>query len=107
MEMFQLLNMFRYNNYLGRFHWRHIDMMDVLAGYQMRSVAPLDDIARLCGLPGKLDVDGGQVQDMWFAKEAADRVCVMDDGLIIEEGTPEQIFDSPTTERAQQFLQKI
>ncbi|MBN2436419.1 MAG: amino acid ABC transporter ATP-binding protein [Spirochaetes bacterium] len=45
--------------------------------------------------------------EMWFAKEAADRVCVMDDGLIIEEGTPEQIFDSPTTERAQQFLQKI
>lgn len=65
---------FRYNNYLGRFHWRHIDMMDVLAGYQMRSVAPLDDIARLCGLPGKLDVDGGQVQDMWFAKEA-EAIC--------------------------------
>lgn len=35
----------KWNNYLGRFHWKHIDMMDVLSGYQMRSVAPLNDIA--------------------------------------------------------------
>lgn len=60
---------FRYNNYLGRFHWRHIDVMDVLADYQARAVASLNDIARLCGMPGKLAVDGGKVQDMWFAGE--------------------------------------
>ena len=43
---------FRYNNYLNRFHWRHIDLMDVLAGYQSRAAAPLDEIAVMLGLPG-------------------------------------------------------
>jgi len=52
---------FKYNNYLNRFHTRHLDLMDVLAGYQNRAWAPLDDIARLCGLPGKLGMDGSQV----------------------------------------------
>ncbi|SUO93772.1 3'-5' exonuclease [Suttonella ornithocola] len=59
----------RYNNYLGRFHWKHIDIMDVLSGYQARAVAPLNDIAKLCGLPGKLDIDGGNVQTLWDANE--------------------------------------
>ena len=40
---------FRYNNYLGRFHWRHLDLMDVLAGYQGRGRASLADIACLLG----------------------------------------------------------
>lgn len=62
-------NSFRYNNYLGRYHWRHIDMMDVLSGFQPRCVAPLDEIAKMCGLPGKLAVDGGKVQDMWLSGE--------------------------------------
>jgi predicted PolB exonuclease-like 3'-5' exonuclease len=35
--------------------------MDVLAGYQNRAWAPLDEIAQLCGLPGKLGMDGSQV----------------------------------------------
>ena len=52
---------FRYNNYLGRFHTRHIDLMDMLAAYQNRAWAPLDEIARICGLPGKLGMDGSQV----------------------------------------------
>jgi 3'-5' exonuclease len=52
---------FKYNNYLGRFHARHTDLMDVLAGYQNRAWAPLDEMARLCGLPGKLGMDGSQV----------------------------------------------
>ena len=52
---------FRFNNYLSRFHARHTDLMDVLAGYQNRAWAPLDEIARLCGLPGKLGMDGSQV----------------------------------------------
>lgn len=53
---------FRYNNYLGRFHWRHIDLMDVISGYQGRAVAPLDDIATLLGYPGKLGMTG---KDVW------------------------------------------
>lgn len=53
---------FRFNNYLNRFHDRHTDLMDVLAGYQPRANAPLDEIASLCGLPGKLGMSGDQVR---------------------------------------------
>lgn len=52
---------FRWNNYLNRFHWRHLDLMDVLAGYQMRAVARLDEVAVLLGLPGKLGMSGDKV----------------------------------------------
>jgi 3'-5' exonuclease len=52
---------FKWNNYISRFHSRHIDLMDLLAGYQNRAFAPLDDVAQLCGLPGKLGMDGSRV----------------------------------------------
>jgi predicted PolB exonuclease-like 3'-5' exonuclease len=55
-------NAFRYNNYLSRYHWRHIDLMDVLSGYQPRATAPLHDIASLLGFPGKLGMSG---KDVW------------------------------------------
>lgn len=58
---------FRFNNYLNRFHYRHLDLMDVLAGYQGRAVAPLSDLARLAGFPGKLGMDGSQVWDHYRA----------------------------------------
>jgi polar amino acid transport system ATP-binding protein len=45
--------------------------------------------------------------EMGFAREAADRVVMMDDGLVIEEGTPEHFFESPDHERTKQFLSKI
>ncbi len=45
--------------------------------------------------------------EMGFAREAADRVVMMDAGRIIEEGTPEHFFTSPDKERTQQFLSKI
>jgi polar amino acid transport system ATP-binding protein len=45
--------------------------------------------------------------EMGFAREAADRVVMMDDGLIIEEGTPEHFFDEPTHHRTKLFLSKI
>jgi hypothetical protein len=54
---------FRYNNYLSRFHDRHTDLMDVLAAYQPRASAPLDEIAGLCGFPGKMGMDGSKVWD--------------------------------------------
>ncbi|MGH8149180.1 MAG: 3'-5' exonuclease [Steroidobacteraceae bacterium] len=60
---------FRYNNYLSRFHWRHVDLMDVLAGFQPRARASLADTAALLGLPGKLGFDGSQVWDAWLAGE--------------------------------------
>ncbi len=45
--------------------------------------------------------------EMGFARVAADRVVMMDDGQIIEEGTPEQLFDAPVHDRTKQFLSKI
>jgi 3'-5' exonuclease len=52
---------FKWNSYLGRYHTRHLDLMDVLAMYQPRAYAGLDAMARLCGFPGKLGMDGGAV----------------------------------------------
>jgi len=52
---------FRYNNYLSRFHWRHVDLMDVLAGFQNRARAPLDAVATMLGFPGKMGMDGDKV----------------------------------------------
>jgi polar amino acid transport system ATP-binding protein len=45
--------------------------------------------------------------EMGFAKEVADRVIFMDDGKIIEEGSPDQIFASPKEPRTKEFLSKI
>ncbi|MEO3934517.1 amino acid ABC transporter ATP-binding protein [Micrococcaceae bacterium Sec7.4] len=45
--------------------------------------------------------------EMGFAREVADRVLFMDQGLIVEEGTPEQIFSSPRHARTQGFLSKV
>jgi polar amino acid transport system ATP-binding protein len=45
--------------------------------------------------------------EMGFAREAADRVVMMDDGRIIEEGTPEHFFQAPREERTKQFLRAI
>jgi len=58
---------FRYNNYINRYHTRHLDVMDLLALYQPRGYAPLDDLARLCGFPGKLGMDGSKVWDAFQA----------------------------------------
>jgi 3'-5' exonuclease len=60
---------FRYNNYLSRFHWRHMDLMDILSGFQGRARAPLVEVAALLGLPGKLGFSGAQVWDAWQAGE--------------------------------------
>jgi 3'-5' exonuclease len=56
---------FKWNNYISRFHARHTDLMDLLAGYQNRAFAPLDEIAQLSGLPGKLGMDGSKVWSAW------------------------------------------
>src|SRR6059036_3955798 len=45
--------------------------------------------------------------EMGFARRAADRLAMMDDGRIIEEGPPEHFFDQPREERTRQFLSKI
>jgi hypothetical protein len=56
---------FKWNNYISRYHMRHLDLMDLLAMYQPRANAPLDEIAQLCGFPGKLGMDGSKVWDAY------------------------------------------
>lgn len=45
--------------------------------------------------------------EMGFAREVADRVLFMDEGIVYEQGTPEQIFSSPVNERTQKFLRAV
>ena len=60
---------FKWNNYISRYHMRHTDLMDLLALYQGRGNAPLDQLAQLCGFPGKLGMDGSKVWDAYQAGE--------------------------------------
>ncbi|MCH7830033.1 MAG: 3'-5' exonuclease [Proteobacteria bacterium] len=57
---------FKWNNYMSRFHWRHVDLMDVLAGFQPRGRASLDQMAVLLGFPGKLGMSGDKVWDTYL-----------------------------------------
>ena len=45
--------------------------------------------------------------EMQFVREVADKVEFMDNGIVVEEGIPSQVFDSPETERAKQFLKRV
>jgi len=63
---------FKWNNYISRYHSRHLDLMDLLAMYQPRANAPLDQIAQLMGLPGKLGMDGSAVWDAYQDGKIAD-----------------------------------
>lgn len=56
---------FRYNNYTSRYHTRHLDLMDVLAMYQPRNNVPLDEMAQLAGLPGKIGMHGSAVWEAY------------------------------------------
>ena len=60
---------FKWNNYISRYHTRHLDLMDLLAMYQPKNNAPLDAIAKLCGFPGKLGMDGSAVYPAWLRGE--------------------------------------
>lgn len=71
---------FRFNNYLSRFHWRHVDLMDVLSGYQASGRASLETVAQLLGLPGKLGMSGALVWSSYLAGDLAAirNYCEMD-----------------------------
>jgi polar amino acid transport system ATP-binding protein len=45
--------------------------------------------------------------EMSFARDIADRICFLDEGVILEQGPPEQILSAPKEPRTQQFLQRI
>jgi len=58
---------FKWNNYISRYHSRHTDLMDVIAAYQPRANAPLDQIASMLGFPGKMGMSGAKVWDNFQA----------------------------------------
>ena len=62
---------FRFSNYINRFHDRHVDLMDVLSIYGGARGAPLDELSRLSGFPGKLGVGGAAVWDSYGRGEIA------------------------------------
>ncbi|MFJ1601185.1 amino acid ABC transporter ATP-binding protein [Streptomyces sp. NPDC088261] len=45
--------------------------------------------------------------EMGFAREVADQVCFLDDGVVLERGTPAEVFGAPREQRTQQFLRRI
>ena len=59
------------NNYYNRYHDRHLDLMDVLAMYQPRNNAPLDEVAQLAGFPGKIGIGGAKVWETYLAGDIA------------------------------------
>jgi predicted PolB exonuclease-like 3'-5' exonuclease len=71
---------FKFNNYISRYHMRHLDLMDLLALYQPKNNAPLDTMAKLCGFPGKLGMDGSQVYTTYLEGKLEDirRYCETD-----------------------------
>ncbi|MEA3394367.1 MAG: 3'-5' exonuclease [Pseudomonadota bacterium] len=71
---------FKWNNYIGRYHMRHLDLMDLLAMYQPKNNAPLDAMAKLCGFPGKLGMDGSAVYPAYLGGQLEDirRYCETD-----------------------------
>lgn len=71
---------FKWNNYIGRYHMRHLDLMDLLAMYSPKNNAPLDAMAKLCGFPGKLGMDGSQVHAQYLAGQTEEirRYCETD-----------------------------
>lgn len=65
---------FRFDNYLNRYHERHTDLMDVLAGYQSSAYAPLDEIAILLGFPGKLGMSSAKVWEIYLQEEGFQKI---------------------------------
>ena len=85
-----------------------IDFMpSQLSGGQQQRVA----IARALGVMRDLAHDGMTMivvtHEMGFARDVADRVVFMDGGVIVEDGTPSEVFDHPKSERTKAFLGNI
>jgi predicted PolB exonuclease-like 3'-5' exonuclease len=57
---------YRWNNYISRYHERHTDLMDILAGYDYRAIAPLTEISNMLGFPGKMGMSGDKVWDCYI-----------------------------------------
>ena len=56
----------KWNNYLSRYHDKHTDLMDVIAGYNNQAFSKLDHISKFIGLPGKMVMEGNEVWKEYF-----------------------------------------
>jgi 3'-5' exonuclease len=65
---------FKWNNYTNRYHQRHTDVMDVLASFQGKAFAPLDEFAQMMGLPGKIGLHGSEVYPSYLKGELQ-KIC--------------------------------
>ncbi|HEV2613808.1 MAG TPA: 3'-5' exonuclease [Gammaproteobacteria bacterium] len=68
-EMGEEDSSFKWNNYLNRYHYRHMDLMDILSCYQAKASARLDHIATMMDFPGKMGMDGSKVLDAYLNSE--------------------------------------
>ena len=78
---------------------------EVTSALDPELVAEVLDVIRELAAAGMTMVIA--THEMGFARDIATRVCFLDAGVILEEGTPEQIFSAPREPRTQQFLQRI
>ncbi|EJT6165442.1 amino acid ABC transporter ATP-binding protein [Clostridium perfringens] len=84
---------------------------DVMLFDEPTSALDPEMVGEVLGVMKSLDKDGMTMvvvtHEMGFAKEVGDRILFMDEGRIIEEGTPEEIFKNPKNSRTKDFLSKV
>ena len=78
---------------------------EVTSALDPELVAEVLDVIRELALGGMTMLIA--THEMSFARDVAHRVCFLDEGVILEEGTPDEIFGEPREPRTQQFLQRI
>ncbi len=84
---------------------------DVMLFDEPTSALDPEMVGEVLGVMKSLAKDGMTMvvvtHEMGFAKEVGDRILFMDEGRIIEEGTPEDIFQNPKNSRTKDFLSKV
>ena len=84
---------------------------DVMLFDEPTSALDPEMVGEVLGVMKSLAKDGMTMvvvtHEMGFAKEVGDRILFMDEGRIIEEGTPEEIFQNPKNLRTKDFLSKV
>ena len=84
---------------------------DVMLFDEPTSALDPEMVGEVLGVMKSLAKDGMTMvvvtHEMGFAKEVRDRILFMDEGRIIEEGTPEEIFQNPKNSRTKDFLSKV
>ena len=84
---------------------------DLLLLDEVTSALDPELVAEVLGVIRELAAGGMTMliatHEMGFAREIADRVCFLDQGVICESGPPDQVFSDPREPRTRQFLQRI